>query len=499
MGKHSAHGGGPFGQKRSAGSAARHERSGMRTLGTPTVSTPSSERLRVPKDGSGRPDALEKAPARLRAERERRHHRWRQFAVVAGIIVLVLCVAGVAGAALWARGLQSKMVVREEKVVASLAKAKPQEPYTVLILGGDKRKSESYRTDTMILTRIDPKTKRIWMLSIPRDTRVVIDGHGSAKINAAFTYGGPEGAISAVKKLTGVKINHYMEVDFRGFEKAVNALGGVWIDVPVAISDPQAASHNKKASQIDAGYQLLDGAHALTFVRARHQFKDQDFSRMKNQQLFFKALADQVAKTQNIAKLPGVVSSVAPYVHTDMSLIDMIKTAQAMSSAGSKNVSTATLTGEWRSPFIWTDEANKEKLIDRMEAGVSFEGTSTPKASKSGAKSSSTQTPAKKPSQIKLTVRNGGGVSGCAKQCSSILKARGFQVVEVGNANQFVYEKTLVVYKTDAAAAELVASALPPGAKLVQSRGMYSFDSDVLVVIGKDWDLEKVPVTTVND
>ncbi len=497
MGKHSAHGGGSFGRKRSAGSASGSGRRGMRTLGSPKVSSPSSERLRVPQDGTQRPDALQKAPAHLKAERERRHKRWRQFGIIAGITLAVLLVGGMAAAAIWARNLQSTMVVREEKVVASLEKAKPQEPYTVLILGGDKRKSEAYRTDTMILTRIDPKTKRIWMLSIPRDSRVVIPGHGAAKINSAFTYGGAEGAIDAVKQLTGVKINHYMEVDFRGFEKAVDALGGVWIDVPVAIDDKQAASHNKSASRIDAGYQLLDGEHALTFVRARHQFADQDFSRMKNQQLFFKALADQVAKTQNIAKLPGVVSSVAPYISTDMSLIDMIKTAQALSSAGSKNVSAATLKGTWKTPFIWVDEENKKKLIERMEAGESFEGTTTPKAKESDA--GTEETSAKKPSEITLTVRNGGGISGCAKQCSSILKARGYDVTEVGNANQFVYEKTLVVYRSDAQAAEQVAEALPPGAKLVESRGMYSFDSDVLVVIGKDWNLEKVPVTTVND
>ncbi len=352
----------------------------------------------------------------------------------------------------------------------------------------------------MILAKIDPKTKQVWMLSIPRDTRAEIEGHGVGKINSAFTYGGEEGAIKAVKKLTGVSVNHYMNVDFKGFKKAVDALGGVWVDVPVEINDKEAASHNKKAAHIDAGKQLLDGDHALTFVRARHQFADQDFSRMKNQQIFFKALADQVAKSGNIAKLPRVVSSVAPYVQTDMSLMDMIRTAQALRSAGSESLYTATLEGVWRSPFIYPDEKKKEKLIEKMKAGESFEGTKTAKPkSKKKSSSASAETTAEKPGDITLTVRNGGGIGGSAKQAASILRARGFDVGAVGNADRMVYDETLVVYKKREPNAALVATALPPGTKIVESRGMYRFDSDVLVVIGKDWDLAKVPVAPISD
>jgi LCP family protein required for cell wall assembly len=347
----------------------------------------------------------------------------------------------------------------------------------------------------MILAKVDPKSKKMWMLSIPRDTRVEVDGHGAVKINSAYTYGGAEGAIDAVTDLTGVPVNHYMLVDFKGFEKAVDALGGVWIDVPVEINDLQAASHDKSAAHIDAGYQLLDGAHALTFTRARHQFADQDFSRMKNQQIFFKALADQVAKTENITKIPAVVSSVAPYVKTDMSLIDMVKTAQSLRSAGSKNLSTATLEGKWRSPFIYVDEDNMAELVEKMNAGQSFDSTATPEPQGE----SGTGTPkVEKPQDITVAVRNGGAPSGSAKQAASILKARGFDVGEVGNAQKRVYDDTLVVYKDNRADAALVATTLPPGARLVESRGMYSFDGDVLVVIGKDWDLAKVPTAPIS-
>jgi len=269
--------------------------------------------------------------------------------------------------------------------------------------------------------------------------------------------------------------------------KAVNALGGVWVDVPYTINDTEA-DHSKgdKASHIDAGYQLLDGAHALTFVRARHQFADQDFTRMKDQQIFFKALADQVSKMGNIAKLPSVVSAVAPYIQTDMSLVEMIRLAQALKGAGSDNLYTATAVGEWKSPYIYVDEANLAKLVKAIKAEKPFE-KQTAKSAKS--------TP--KPTSVSVTVRNGSGISGVANQAATILKAKDFKIKDVGNAGQNVYKKTLIIYKTDEAAAQVVAKYLPPGTPVVQSRGMYAFSGKVLVVIGKDWDISKVPAAPV--
>jgi len=85
-----------------------------------------------------------------------------------------------------------------------------------------------------------------------------------------------------------------------------------------------------------------------------------------------------------------------------------------------------------------------------------------------------------------VTVRNGAGVSGIASQAAARLQANGFQVPEVGNANQFVYDETLVVYRDDEEAARMVAGTLPHG-RLVPGRGMYTFSTDVLVVVGKDW------------
>lgn len=457
-------------------------------------------RERVSDPAERRRGALEAAPERLKAERERRRRRARRVALVTIATAAALVVAAAVGLFFWAKGLERTMqqtVYKKEKLDVRLEKAAPSEPFNVLMLGYDRRPKETvYRADTIILARIDPRSKQVWLVSIPRDAKVEIPGFGTHKINQAYALGREQLAIETVEQLTGVKINHFVGINFRGFQRAVDAMGGVWVDVDVEINDPQAdATRGKTASHIAPGYQLLDGAHALTFVRTRHTFADQDFGRMRNQQKFFLALADQMAERVPVSRLPRIVTAVAPFISTDMSLVEMVRTAQALHRAGSKRIHTATLTGEWRSPYVVLDEAAKTAILEKFKAGVPFEEPRSTQATATAAAGA----PARplSPRAITVTVRNGAGISGCARQAASVLKARAFKVTEVGNAAQFVYDRTLVVYRTDRAAAELVARALPPGTKLVESRGMYRFDSDVLVVIGKDWDVAKVPVAPI--
>ncbi|MEI7813895.1 MAG: LCP family protein [Coriobacteriia bacterium] len=433
----------------------------------------------------------------------------RIAAIVVAVIIVLIVLAG-GGVFAYAQHIQKTMqstIVNQQKLAPLLKPAEPLKPFTLLLLGADHRKGETaYRTDTIILAKVDPVQRKIWLLSIPRDTKVLIPGHGYNKINASHSLGGPELTIQTVEDFTGVPINHYMEVNFRGFQEAVDALGGVWVNVPQAINDKKAASQSvhQRAAKIPAGYQLLNGEHALTFVRTR-AFADADISRMKDQQIFFKALADQLAKT-DVTKMIRVINAVAPNIQTDMSLVQMIKTAVALKSAGSANLYTATIDGDWKSPFIYTNATLKKKLLGDFKAGRSFEPTpsapasSTAGASKKGAATAAATAPsvAKKPSAINVTIRNGAGISGIAKQASLILKAKGFAVGETGNANQSVYKKTLVVYKTDRASAELLAGSLMPGTTVVESRGMYTFPTEILLVVGKDWDAGKIPVAQVS-
>jgi LCP family protein required for cell wall assembly len=421
---------------------------------------------------------------RLRVHRDNRKRAVKRAALASVIVVAVLVVSVAAYAYFTMRSIDKTIragVGSSAQTVAALTKPVPKEPFTILLMGSDARpKEEAARADTIIVARIDPQTKKVWLLSIPRDTRVEIPGHGVDKINAANFIGGAEGGpalmIKTVEGFLDIKINNYMEVSFLGFQKAVDALGGVWIDVETEIDDWKAASHsaNPLAKHIDPGYQLLTGEFALTYVRTR-DFPDADFTRMRHQQTFFKALAAQSSRIENLPKLPAIAREIAKYTATNMSVSEMLDVILALKGIGSADIQTATIVGEWKSPYVWTDEEEKDRLVALFNAGEAFEA-------------SSTVSTAVQPSTISVTVRNGAGQEGVALSASTILTAAGFTVGEVGNANQFVYDKTLVVYKTDAnkAAADLVASKLPTG-NVVASRNMYEFTTDVLVVVGKDW------------
>jgi hypothetical protein len=277
------------------------------------------------------------------------------------------------------------------------------------------------------------------------------------------------------------------------------------MNVPKAINDKQAASQSvhQRAAKIPAGWQRLDGEHALTYVRSRESYADQDIGRMGAQQLFFRAIAEQLAKRTDVPTMIKVVNGISPYIQTDLSLMDMMGTALSLKDAGSKNMYTATAGGEWISPFIVSDQAKLHTLVENIKNAEPFDkaanASNVPNPTPSAPTSGTTATAAtvKNPKAIKITVRNGAGVSGYGAQAASILKAKGFTVKGVGNANQNVYKTTLVVYKTDLAAANAVAATLIPGAKVVKSRGLYSSPTEILVVVGKDWDISQIPAATV--
>lgn len=422
--------------------------------------------------------AVESAP-RMRVQRQMRKRALKRSLIVSASVLGVLLLAGVAAAAVFVRGLELEMRAEasaDTSVTQALTEKEPEEPFNILLLGSDARPDEeAARADTIIVARVDPSEPRVWMISVPRDTRVEIPGYGVSKVNAATYHGGAALMIDTLEDFLDMPIHHYMEIDFKGFQDVVDSMGGVYVNVQVEIDDWRAASHtsNRDAKRIEPGYQLLDGERALVFMRSR-DFADADLTRIQNQQEFFKALAAQSMKLGNALKLPGMAREFARNVTTDMGVGQIISLAQTFRGIDESGVQTATLPGEWRSPYVITDTEQKEYLVGRVMAGEEIEEMTGDEGS------------ALTPAEISVTVRNGGGIAGSASMAAERLRARGFVIGEVGNANQFVYEETLVVYRDAEDAAALVARELNTD-RLVQSRGMYSFDSDILVVVGSDW------------
>ena len=198
------------------------------------------------------------------------------------------------------------------KLGSQLATSDPGKPQTILLLGSDKRPDDAtdggagggQRSDTIILARLDPENQATAMMSLPRDLKVEIPGHGVDKINAAYSIGGPKLTLRTVKRLTGLSINHVINVDFSGFQKAIDAIGCIYTDV-------DRRYYNDTAEfayiNIPAGYQQMCGDKALQYARFRHEDSDlvrgirqQDLLRDAKQQVGVGALVDDRDKLLEI-------------------------------------------------------------------------------------------------------------------------------------------------------------------------------------------------------
>src|SRR4051812_48797078 len=182
-----------------------------------------------------------------------------------------------------------------------LAQAPPGKPQTILLIGSDKRNAAARdarlgsgaRSDTMILMRLDPQKNAIALLSLPRDLKVQIPGHGVNKLNAAYSIGGTKLTLRTIKQFTGLSVNHVINVDFRGFRDAVNAIHCVYTDVDRRYFNDNSNSADQYATiDIDPGYQKLCGKDALDYVRFRHT--DTDITRAARQQDFLRQAKSQV-------------------------------------------------------------------------------------------------------------------------------------------------------------------------------------------------------------
>lgn len=208
----------------------------------------------------------------------------------------------------------------------------------VLVLGvGGQGHEAPMLSDTMLVLSIDPRTKDAAMLSIPRDLYVKIPATGRygaqyGKINSANVYGGPELASQVVSTVIGVPVHYYVQVDFSGFRQAIDAVGGIDLNVPTAINDPSYPCDNERGGfcpfQIAAGAQHLNGTVALRYARSRKTTSD--FDRATRQQLVIAALrqkALQASTLTNPVKLTGLIDAVGTHVKTDMQPAEIQKMA----------------------------------------------------------------------------------------------------------------------------------------------------------------------------
>jgi LCP family protein required for cell wall assembly len=226
----------------------------------------------------------------------------------------------------------------------------PDEPINILLLGIDSRPDQDVtRTDAMILVHINRKAGRVSLLSIPRDLWVDIPGFGPARVNAAYPIGerrlgaGYGGALAkeTVSNLVGVPIHHFVLVDFEGFKKVIDTIGGITVDVPKLIEDPKYPTEDYRTISVrfDVGPQLLDGTRALQYARTRHG--DSDFGRNQRQRQVLMAIFNQVRKQGILSQLTNIdnyTSALRDYVRTDLTRNDMMQLGQIAAELKQANV-----------------------------------------------------------------------------------------------------------------------------------------------------------------
>ena len=214
----------------------------------------------------------------------------------------------------------------------------------IIVLGVDERAEEHDvgRSDTLFVVMFDTKNKAASLLSVPRDTRVRIKGHGWDKINHAYAYGGRELTQKTTEELLGIKINNYVMVDFKGFVGLVDAIGGVDINVEKNMYYYDAWDGFK--IDLKKGMQHMDGKTAIQYVRYRDE--EGDIGRIRRQQHFIMAVYDRITSANMLLHIPGLAKQLTNMVKTDLPLTDMVDLGRALHAmVKAKGLAMATVPG----------------------------------------------------------------------------------------------------------------------------------------------------------
>ena len=263
----------------------------------------------------------------------RKKRSWKRMKGFLGMFAILL-VAGL-GWYMGQSGQQSAQgfASEEEKIVR------------VMLLGVDRREDDAGRSDTLMVASLNTEDETGALLSIPRDTRVAIQGNGYDKINHAYAYGGHKLSQSTVEQLLGVPIDHYILIDTHAFERIVDAIGGVELDVEKRMyyEDPWD-DDGGLIIDIYPGEQHLDGERAIQYVRYRDG--EGDIGRIGRQQKFMKAVLAQVLSPDILPKLPALAEEIRNAVETDMSLKDFLSFAAVLETVRSHGLETEMVPGK---------------------------------------------------------------------------------------------------------------------------------------------------------
>ena len=284
--------------------------------------------------------------------------------------VVNFAAAAIGGALFASSSLLDKPV--EKAIDDGLLTAKDKS--TIMIMGIDERDDDVGRSDTLMIASLDPKKNQASLLSVPRDTRVKIKGHGFDKINAAYAYGHEQLSQNTVENLLGVNIDHYIIINSKSFKKIIDAIGGIDINVSKRMhyEDPWD-DDGGLVIDFQPGMQHMDGAKAITYVRYRDE--EGDLGRIRRQQDFMKACMDKLVSPAIIPQLPTVIKEVMGSIKTDLSLRQLLEFAGTLKESKNNGLKTDMVPG--RPLYIdgisyWIPDLNKLRNTVAETLGVSM-------------------------------------------------------------------------------------------------------------------------------
>lgn len=418
-------------------------------------------------------EELEVKRQELMAKREekRRQKRLRMLFFLS-LVIFALVLAGLTAYYTICRNLAVPVTVQPGEG-QSPDQSVQLERFNFVVLGADEKPDDPGRTDTIMVASIDFNHRHLSVISVPRDTMVSIPGRqGRQRINAAHAFGGPELTVQTLSQFLGMPLRYYVKINFEGFEKIVDTLGGVWIDVEKPMYYEDKAQN--LVIDLKPGRQNLNGKQALGYVRFRHdglgdvalvdpsrQVYD---GRVDRQQKFVKALIQQVLQAKTVTKLPVLLSQLQDAVQTNIPYTTMLRLALKANDIQSGTVETAIVPG---SPQIvdgasyWVpDEAGLRLMVGRMLLGQD---------------------------KITVEVLNGSGVRGAAGAVAQRLREQGFAVIGVADARSYDYSTTKILARPGRRhAAEKLAAVLRVDDVTV-TREIPGNDVDLTIIVGKDY------------
>ena len=468
-------------------------------------------------DGTARSRAdLQTELRKSRKKARKRQHRWRRRLIYALSAVILLGAIGAGGVYYYAKYRYDEIKkVHSKHLVAQ--SSDPMQPFNILVVGSDSRafvgdnqtlSSEvgnegdagGQRSDVTMVARFDPANKTVTILSIPRDLWVNIPGDvsgisGMNRINAAYD-SGPDLLIQTIETDLGIKINHYVDIDFPGLTNMVNALGGITLDFPTAVKDAYTGLYVTQT-----GCQSVNGVTALQLVRSRHLYyinsKGEweydglsDFSRIQRQDAFFRAVLQKAnSSITDPLAINSFIGAAVGNVTIDDSLTesDLYNIATTFRGLSTTNLVTETLpttsfVTDGGADVLQEAQPYAQNMISAFNA-IGASSTVTPVATTKDKGAATTTTTTTLPHrQVSVDVLNASTADGVAHLVAGALATDGFTINEVGDATPLTGSSSEILYGPNATqSAQTLAAELSGPVTLVPDSSLTSTTVQLLV------------------